>query len=102
MTKAAALEFASAGIRVNAVAPGPSATQAALANSKAAGHQDKLTAAIPLGRYGIPREIADSVAFLLSDEAGFITGTTMMVDGGYTAAWPRATALPSAMPRRDG
>jgi NAD(P)-dependent dehydrogenase (short-subunit alcohol dehydrogenase family) len=86
LTKVAALELAGQNIRVNAVAPGPIATEAALENSRRAGHQSELTRKIPLARFGLPEEIGDTVAFLLSDAAGFITGTTILVDGGYTAA----------------
>ncbi|MFF4828078.1 SDR family NAD(P)-dependent oxidoreductase [Streptomyces sp. NPDC001312] len=86
MTKVAALELAARNIRVNAVAPGPIGTEAALENARRAGQEAELTAGIPLGRFGKPQEIGDAVAFLLSEEAGFITGTTVAVDGGYTAA----------------
>jgi 3-oxoacyl-[acyl-carrier protein] reductase len=80
-TKALALEMASYGINVNAVAPGAidvggiQADEAMLA---------QVVRAIPLGRIGKPADIANLVAFLVSDEANFITGQTIVSDGGYT------------------
>ena len=92
MTKVAALEFAPYGIRVNAVCPAPPATEMmfhlertqAPDNPEAA--RQRLTAGIPLGRYGQPSEIAAAVAFLASDEASFMTGSAMTVDGGMLAS----------------
>jgi 3-oxoacyl-[acyl-carrier protein] reductase len=80
-TKALALEMAPYGINVNAVAPGAidvggmQADEAMLA---------QVVRAIPLGRIGKPSDIANLVAFLVSDEANFITGQTIVSDGGYT------------------
>lgn len=89
LTKAAALEWAPLGIRVNSVHPGfidtPMVANALHAAENCNEMRDALVAAHPLGRFGIPREIADAVVFLASDEASFMTGAELVVDGGYTA-----------------
>jgi NAD(P)-dependent dehydrogenase (short-subunit alcohol dehydrogenase family) len=81
-----AAELAGRGIRVNTLVPGPIETPGltGLAETPEAGRQmlEKLAAGIPLRRVGQPSEIADAVAFLASDEASFITGIEMFVDGG--------------------
>jgi NAD(P)-dependent dehydrogenase (short-subunit alcohol dehydrogenase family) len=89
LTKAAALEWAPLGIRVNSVHPGFIDTPM-VANSvmlQADGNEKKalLVAAHALGRFGVPREIADAILFLASDESSFMTGAELVVDGGYTA-----------------
>jgi NAD(P)-dependent dehydrogenase (short-subunit alcohol dehydrogenase family) len=75
------------GIRVNAVAPGVVATPMA---ERASGTDPevlaRITARVPLGRFARPSEIASPVAFLLSEEASYITGTELVVDGGWTVA----------------
>jgi 3-oxoacyl-[acyl-carrier protein] reductase len=80
-----ALELGPLGINVNAVAPGPVETALTLRDhtteTRAAYH-----ALIPLERYGTPQEIAAAVAFLASEDASYITGQTLFVDGGFTAA----------------
>src|SRR5713101_4186526 len=85
LTKAAALEGAGAGVRVNAVAPGPVETE--LLNRFAGGADKKaaLAAGVPLGRVGKPDEIANALVFLASDKAAFITGHVLSVDGGKSA-----------------
>lgn len=89
LTKAAALEWAPLGIRVNSVHPGfidtPMVAGALHAAENGNEMRDMLIAAHPMARFGIPREIADAVLFLASDESSFITGTELIVDGGYTA-----------------
>jgi NAD(P)-dependent dehydrogenase (short-subunit alcohol dehydrogenase family) len=83
MTTAAAVEFAAQQIRVNAVFPGLVATP--MTDHLPAGFVDDFVAATPMGRKASPTEIADAVLFLVSDEASYITGAELVVDGGYTA-----------------
>jgi NAD(P)-dependent dehydrogenase (short-subunit alcohol dehydrogenase family) len=83
MTQSLAVEWARHRIRVNAVAPGPIESDGAakqLWNSPEA--LERITAAVPLRRFGKPSEVADAVAFLVSDQAGYITGETLTIDGG--------------------
>lgn len=89
LTKAAALEWAPLGIRVNSVHPGfidtPLVSNALAARDDGNEMRVALMGAHPIGRFGQPREIGDVIAFLASDEASFITGAELVVDGGYTA-----------------
>jgi 3-oxoacyl-[acyl-carrier protein] reductase len=80
LTKATARELASRGITVNAVAPGFVLTE--LTQNLPEALQNELIARTPLGRFGTVEEIADAVAFLVSDEARYITGQVLAVDGG--------------------
>jgi NAD(P)-dependent dehydrogenase (short-subunit alcohol dehydrogenase family) len=89
LTKAAALEWAPLGIRVNSVHPGfidtPMVSGALRQLENGNELLDLIAARHPLGRLGFPREIADAVVFLASDESSFMTGAELVVDGGYTA-----------------
>ena len=80
MTKAAALDYAKRNIRVNAVGPGPVETP--LLAKGTGGDPHSYAAFVPMGRIGQPDEIADAVVWLLSDEARYVTGHTLPVDGG--------------------
>jgi 3-oxoacyl-[acyl-carrier protein] reductase len=80
-TKSLALEMAPHGINVNAVAPGPIDVGGMQADEVMLA---QVLRAIPMGRMGKPADIANLVAFLVSDEASFITGQTIVSDGGYT------------------
>jgi meso-butanediol dehydrogenase/(S,S)-butanediol dehydrogenase/diacetyl reductase len=84
LTKSMALDHAEAGVRVNAVAPGLILTP----RSEGAGEQGlaKITARTPLGRPGTPAELAAVIAFLASDDAAFVTGAIIPVDGGRAAS----------------
>ncbi|SAK91085.1 SDR family NAD(P)-dependent oxidoreductase [Caballeronia ptereochthonis] len=85
MTKSAALEVASLGVRVNAVAPGPTDTGMLDRFTGTAERKTALVSKVPLGRIGTPADIARAIVFLASDGASFITGQIVTVDGGKTA-----------------
>ena len=85
LAKSLALELAERNVRVNAVAPGPIATDMTAATRADPDRYEALRAAIPMGRFGTAEEIADLVVFLLSDRASFITGEVVVADGGFTA-----------------
>jgi 3-oxoacyl-[acyl-carrier protein] reductase len=80
-TKSLALEVAQYGINVNAVAPGPIDVGDVAANTEL---YQQIIKAIPVGRMGLPIDIANLVVFLVSDESNFITGQCIVSDGGYT------------------
>jgi len=108
-TKLAAAELSPQGIRVNAVLPGYVATpiigqvfglDADASRRVAQAVADDGGRTNPLGRAGAPRDIADAVVFLASDESAYVTGAHLVVDGGITIgprhAWDRATRGPLA------
>ena len=80
MTKSYAREVASRGITVNAVAPGFIDTD--MTEAMPEGAKDKIVTEIPMGRTGKPEDVAEAVAFLASEQAGYITGEVLRVDGG--------------------
>ena len=85
MTKTLALEWAPYGINVNALCPGPFATEinTPLLNDPAVRAQ--VESNIPLGRWGDPAELGPAAVFLASDASSYVTGATLFIDGGYTA-----------------
>ncbi|MBV8165163.1 MAG: SDR family oxidoreductase, partial [Alphaproteobacteria bacterium] len=86
LTQAMAVELAAHGIRVNAIAPGPTLTGLTRPNYAADPTAQRATEAlIPLGRLGQPDDLDGAVLFLASDESRWVTGSTVTVDGGYLA-----------------
>jgi NAD(P)-dependent dehydrogenase (short-subunit alcohol dehydrogenase family) len=88
LTQGMAIELAAHGIRVNCVAPGDIQTETsadAVAEIKQSGARGQYLRFTPLNRRGSPEEIGRAIAFLASDDASFITGTTLLVDGGFLA-----------------
>ncbi|MER6981805.1 SDR family NAD(P)-dependent oxidoreductase [Streptomyces carpinensis] len=86
LSRVTGIEYARKGIRCNAVCPGPIATPPiGQLHEQAPGIWEDIRDAIPMGRYGKPEEIAAAVLFLASDEAGFITGSHLVADGGLWA-----------------
>jgi NAD(P)-dependent dehydrogenase (short-subunit alcohol dehydrogenase family) len=85
MTKSVALEQGNSGIRVNAVAPGPTDTAMLDRFTGTAEVNDALVAKVPLLRRGTPEELANAIVFISSPEASYISGTAFEVDGGMSA-----------------
>ncbi len=89
MTKCLALDYAQKGIRANCVCPGEIDTpmfrqEARSRNMPVEEYRKELCEVHPIGRLGVPSEVADAVLFLASDDASFVTGAALSVDGGYT------------------
>jgi len=84
LVKAAALDLAPRGIRINVVHPGIIRTRLSRAVTDHPVGGPEFLKGVPLGRFGEPEDIARAVLFLLSDEAGYITGADLVVDGGAT------------------
>jgi NAD(P)-dependent dehydrogenase (short-subunit alcohol dehydrogenase family) len=85
ITKSVALEIAESGIRVNGVAPGPTDTGMLTRFTGTPENKAALVTGVPMGRLGLTQELADGVVFIASDEASFITGHILNVDGGHSA-----------------
>jgi 2,4-dienoyl-CoA reductase [(3E)-enoyl-CoA-producing], peroxisomal len=88
LTRDLALEWARSGIRVVAVAPGPIEGTEGMSRLAPAGAGETLKKRVPLGRYGTIDEIADAVLFLVSPGGAYVTGTTLLVDGGTSLLGP--------------
>jgi len=86
ITKSAAIEAATFGVRINAVAPGPTDTGMLDRLAGAPERKAAFYAAVPLKRAGTPNEVADAITFVASDKARFITGQIIRVNGGKTAS----------------
>jgi cyclopentanol dehydrogenase len=85
LTKATAIQYAGEGIRVNSVHPGPVATPMTEARRADPDYYKLTVSRIPLGRYGQPEDVAYGVLYLASDESSFVTGSELVIDGGWTA-----------------
>ena len=85
LTKSAALEVAATGIRINAVAPGPIDTDMLTRFAGNADSKGRTKAKVPVQRFGRPEEVANAIVFLASDKAPFLTGQSVVIDGGKTA-----------------
>jgi len=85
LTKSAALDYATQGIRVNAVAPGPIDTERLKAVPEE--YRERTRQAVPMRRIGRPSDVADVVLWLCSERSGFVTGSTVYVDGGRLAGF---------------
>ena len=83
LTKSAALEYGRQGVRINAVCPGTVRTPMVDAATQMPGLEERLVALHPIGRIGSPEEIANAVLWLCSDDASFVLGHALAVDGGY-------------------
>ena len=84
-TKSTAIQYAKEGIRANSVHPGPINTPMTERRRDNPEHQRVMLSRIPLGRYGESEEVAYGVLFLASDESSFMTGSEVVIDGGWTA-----------------
>ena len=83
LTRAAALDYAAEGIRINAVAPGPINTRMIMDAS--GGDPEVFSAFVPMGRIGQPEEVADAVLWLMSEQASYVSGHVLSVDGAWAA-----------------
>src|SRR3989475_11695162 len=85
LTKATAIQYAREGIRANSVHPGPIVTAMTERRRADPAQRQLMISRIPLGRYGEPDEVAYGVLYLASDESAFVTGSELVIDGGWTA-----------------
>ena len=84
MTKMLAIEWAPYRIRVNAIGPGTTETKSRAPNLQNPEHRERMLSRIPLGRFGTAEEMAGAIRYLISPQASYITGHTLMLDGGLT------------------
>ena len=84
ITKSVALEVAKSGIRVNAVGPGPTDTGMLTRFTGTPENKARLVAGVPLARLGLSEEVAEGIVYIASDEASFVTGHVLNVDGGHS------------------
>jgi NAD(P)-dependent dehydrogenase (short-subunit alcohol dehydrogenase family) len=87
MTREIAVIYARQGIRANALCPGPVLTPLLAKFLSDEDRRNRRLVHIPMGRFGEPLEIAHAALFLASDESSFVTGQSLLVDGGITAAY---------------
>jgi NAD(P)-dependent dehydrogenase (short-subunit alcohol dehydrogenase family) len=85
LTKATAIQYAREGIRANSVHPGPIVTAMTEGRRADPEHYRRMLSRVPLGRFGEPDEVAYGVLYLASDESAFVTGSELVIDGGWTA-----------------
>jgi cyclopentanol dehydrogenase len=85
LTKATAIQYARDGIRVNSVHPGPINTPMTAPRRADPEMYRTMLSRIPLGRYGEPEDVAYGVLYLASDESSYVTGSELVIDGGWTA-----------------
>ncbi len=92
LVRSAAATYSAQGLRVNAVAPGLMETPAVAGFLRGDAARQAMARQYPVGRFGNPAEVAELIAWLLSDQAGWINGQTMAIDGGFTAVRPTVRA----------
>ena len=85
LTKSTAIQYAEDGIRANSVHPGPIVTPMTEARRSNPEQSDLTASRVPMGRYGQPEEVAYAVLYLATDESSYVTGSELVVDGGWTA-----------------
>jgi NAD(P)-dependent dehydrogenase (short-subunit alcohol dehydrogenase family) len=88
LTRDLALEWGRFGVRVNAVAPGPIEGTEGMSRLAPGGAEDTLKKRVPLGRYGSIDEVASAVLYLVSPAGGYVTGSTLLIDGGTSLIGP--------------
>jgi NAD(P)-dependent dehydrogenase (short-subunit alcohol dehydrogenase family) len=88
LVRSAAATYSGQGVRVNAVAPGLMETPATASLLRPPGARDSIAAQYPLGRHGQPEDVAAAIAWLAGDDADWVTGQVLPVDGGFTAVRP--------------
>lgn len=85
LTKATAIQYASESIRANSIHPGPINTPMTAGSRDDSERYEHMLSKIPMGRFGEAREVANAVLYLASDESSYVTGSEVVVDGGWTA-----------------